>query len=72
MNDSPVSRAELGAFVDGELDLARTLAIEARLARDAGLRAEVEAGVARRIGQQRGDHALDGAGFVERGNHDQD
>ncbi|WP_051378652.1 anti-sigma factor family protein [Derxia gummosa] len=43
MNDSPVSRAELGAFVDGELELARTLEIEARLARDAGLRAEVEA-----------------------------
>ncbi|WP_085316098.1 anti-sigma factor family protein [Derxia lacustris] len=34
---------ELNAFVDGELDLARRLEIEALLAADAGLRAEAEA-----------------------------
>ena len=34
---------QLNAFVDGELDLNSQLEIEARLAQDAGLRAQVEA-----------------------------
>lgn len=43
MSDDRFAAQELNAFVDGELELGRQLAIEARLAIDAALRAEVDA-----------------------------
>jgi len=43
MNGERITARQLTAFVDGELELERQLAIEARLASDAALRAEVDA-----------------------------
>ena len=43
MSGEPIDRQQLDAFVDGELELRQQLAIEARLAGDAALRAEVDA-----------------------------
>ena len=43
MSSERISSHQLNAFVDGELELSQQLAIEARLASDAALRAEVDA-----------------------------
>ena len=42
MSTDPIDRRELNAYLDGELDLARQLALETRLAREPAARSELE------------------------------